>query len=216
MVVLSPFNGIGAQNHHPPTIFDPGHTCNSPTPSCLSSTEKEGTGGRWKKKARSRMPVANEDEAIVTKDGKAYCTVCKEFLPSDSPKGVKQHLKSKTHKACLQGGPPSDKKKKVDNDLSSLHLSLLSRETFSSSCFLFIHVICEHSSAHSLSLVPSFLWPHYEMARDWIVNATARVHQTLQAPMWLHCFCMCFVPDSTSLLFLTLFLLVCAEACRRG
>ena len=61
------------------------------------------------------MPVATEEhEAIVSRDGKAYCSLCQENLPNDTPKGIKQHLKSKTHKACLQGGgPPSDKKKKV-------------------------------------------------------------------------------------------------------
>ena len=32
------------------------------------------------------------------KDSKPYCAVCCVFLPSDSQKAVKQHLKSKPHK----------------------------------------------------------------------------------------------------------------------
>lgn len=39
-------------------------------------------------------------ESIITKggDSKPYCTICRSHLPSDSPKAVKQHLKSKPHK----------------------------------------------------------------------------------------------------------------------
>jgi len=69
------------------------------------------------------MPALIDGDGIVTKDGKAYCSTCEEFLPSDSTKGVKQHLKSKTHKACLQGGKV-DKKKKVSHCISHLVLKI--------------------------------------------------------------------------------------------
>jgi hypothetical protein len=44
------------------------------------------------------LTLVMEDVIVYNKDSKPYCSVCCVFLPSDSQKAVKQHLKSKPHK----------------------------------------------------------------------------------------------------------------------
>ena len=49
-----------------------------------------------------------DDGYISMKGSKMHCSLCATFLPNDTPKGIKQHLKSKTHKQNLKSPPQAD------------------------------------------------------------------------------------------------------------
>ncbi len=58
-------------------------------------------------------PDAEDESAVSMKGGRMHCSVCNAFLPNDTAKGIKQHLKSKTHKQNVKNPQGENSAKKV-------------------------------------------------------------------------------------------------------